>query len=281
MARSKKNVPVEEEQVSLAETTEVAEEVVAETNVTATAEAVAEEVAQPISEAVAEESPEETVLEGTAEEFAKSPVPDTVLEEPDTPADPVDAPASEVQPQKPTEAQESGDTADQKPQAQDKAELPEAEDDGIVHLTLSFPKAMFDQSPGSVERLRAAIASKQTLLKKALNTESLEVVVNDDRVEFPWFTFNKADSAEATDAYSKLVVALSKKAITQTRVSSEEKVPDDLRLGMRLYLINLDFIGPDFASARAFLMRNFPTGKGGGSVRNANFTFSAPEVVLR
>ena len=243
MARSKKNEPVEETQVSLMETA-------------AEPEAVAAEVAP---ESPAEPAPTE------AAETANAPEEALAL-----------APA----PQEPTEAPGNGDTGETEPQEQKKENSPEEADDGLVHLTLSLPKAMFDQSLGSIDRLRAAIASKQTLLKQALATDSLEVVVDaeEGRVLFPWFSFEEKDGAGTTDAYSRLVFALAKKAITQTRVSSEEKPIDDPRQAMRLYLINLGFIGDEYKNARAVLMRNFPTTGGRQSVKNTSFTFSMPEV---
>ena len=155
---------------------------------------------------------------------------------------------------------------------------PEAEDDGVIKLTLSLPVSMFEQSPGSMQRLKAAINSKQTLLKKALGTDSLDVVIEEDRVTFPWFTTSEEGSPVEVDAYSKLVFALAKKAITQTRVDPIEKVPEDLQLGMRLYLINLNFKGDEFKSARAVLMKNFKSSGGANSCGSTNYELVMPEV---
>lgn len=160
---------------------------------------------------------------------------------------------------------------------QPEPDSPDKEDDGVINLTLSLPVSMFEQSPGSMQRLKAAISSKQTLLKKALGTESLDVVIEGDCVTFPWFTTTEADSPVDVDAYSKLVFALAKKAITQTRVDPVEKVPDDLQLGMRLYLINLNFKGDEFKNARAVLMRNFRTASG-GPANPAKYELTMPEV---
>lgn len=152
-----------------------------------------------------------------------------------------------------------------------------AREDDVIRLTLSLPVKMFDQSPGSMQRLKAAITSKKTLLKKALGTDSLELVIREDRVMFPWFTLTSEKNAAETDAYSKLVFALAKKAITQVRVDPVEKVPDDLQLGMRLYLINLEFKGDDYKSARAVLMRNFAK-NGGSPVKDKKYELTMPEV---
>ena len=172
--------------------------------------------------------------------------------------------------EEPTEPAETGDVSSPELDAP-------AEDNGEIKLTLSLPVAMFEQSPGSMQRLKAAIGSKQTLLKKALGTDFLDVVIEEDRVTFPWFTLTSENNAEEVDAYSKLVFALAKKAITQTRVDPIEKVPEDLQLGMRLYLINLQFKGDEFKTARAVLMRNFKSA-GGGPVGSTKFELTMPEV---
>ena len=184
------------------------------------------------------------------------------------------APPEEVAVLAPEEkAAEPAETGDVAPP---ESEAP-TEDKGEIKLTLSLPVAMFEQSPGSMQRLKAAIGSKQTLLKKALGTDSLDVVIEEDRVTFPWFTLSSENNAEEVDAYSKLVFALAKKAITQTRVDPIEKVPEDLQLGMRLYLINLTFKGDEFKTARAVLMRNFKSA-GGSPVGSTKFELTMPEV---
>ena len=153
-----------------------------------------------------------------------------------------------------------------------------AEDDEKIHLSLSLPKAMFDQSLGAINRLKYAVGAKQTLLKKALATDSLEIMIEEDRVVFPWFTLSSEDNAEEIDAYSKLVFALAKKAITQKRVNPDEKINPDERLGMRLYLINLGFIGDEYKSARAILMRNFSMSNISRTKNEADFHMEMPEV---
>lgn len=200
---------------------------------------------------------------------------DSIQTEP-APTEPVEAPVEAETPEEvpvivpeeePDKPAEIGDTTP-----------PETEKDGVIHLTLSLPVSMFEQSPGSMQRLKAAIGSKQTLLKKALGTDSLDVVIEEDRVTFPWFTLTSEDNSAEVDAYSKLVFALAKKAITQTRVDPVEKVPGDFQLGMRLYLINLNFKGDEFKSARAVLMRNFKSASGGSSTGSTKYELSMPEV---
>lgn len=209
---------------------------------------------------------EETIATETVQENLP-PVEATEAPEEATPPEEVVVLAPE---EKATEPVEMGDVATTETE-------PPAENEGEIKLTLSLPVAMFEQSPGSMQRLKAAIGSKQTLLRKALGTDSLDVVIEEDRVTFPWFTLTSENNAEEVDAYSKLVFALAKKAITQTRVDPVEKVPEDLQLGMRLYLINLQFKGDEFKTARAVLMRNFKSA-GGSPVGSTKFELTMPEV---
>ena len=226
---------------------------------------------------------EEVVLESvetpaTEDELSPAPAPDEAAEA----AEPVEATQPEAEPVEPTAPAESGDTAADAPaipseeigeEAEPVVTPPEetgesapeliepdkpTEDDGKTHVSLSLPLEPFKVNYGSIDRLKAATRSKQTLLKKALATDSLEIQIEGDSLVFPWFTIQEeSKNAEEVDAYTKLVLALAKKALTQTRVSSEEKLNPDERLGMRLYLINLGFIGDEYKSARAILMRNF------------------------
>lgn len=222
---------------------------------------------------ITEQSQPETETVADASVDAPTTEPETAPVEAEAPEEvPVIVPESEAE-----KAPETGDVAPAEPEEPAPADSAENEEDGVIHLTLSLPVSMFEQSPGSMQRLKAAIGSKQTLLKKALGTDSLDVVIEEDRVTFPWFTLSSENNSEEVEAYSKLVFALAKKAITQTRVDPVEKVPEDLQLGMRLYLINLQFKGDEFKTARAVLMRNFKSA-GGSPVGSTKFELTMPEV---
>ena len=152
------------------------------------------------------------------------------------------------------------DTAESLPEAEpDKPaelEVKEAKDLGIHEgesICISLPGNMF--TPEAINRFRAIVQSKQTLLKRALETDSLEIRVSDEEVSFPWFKNHGLEGE--VDAYLKLVVALSKMAIVQRRVTAIEKEFPDEKQAMRLFLIRLNFIGDEFKTARAILMRNF------------------------
>lgn len=147
-------------------------------------------------------------------------------------------------------------------------------DDGKTRLAISLPIEPFKRSYGSLQRLKDLIGSKETLLKVALGTEDLTFQTDDEKVSFPWFTLQEPGRAsDEVDAYTKLIVAMARKAVTQSRVSGKEKPNPDPRLAMRLFLINLGFIGDEFKSARAILLRNFKAGNS-----SMNFSSDFPEA---
>lgn len=145
-----------------------------------------------------------------------------------------------------SEESDEDDTDESEPEPADTGKEP-------TRVTLSFPITFFAQD--AIDRMKAIVASKQTLLKKALDTDNLDIVVEDGKVFFPWFTDHGLEGE--VDAYSKLAHAIAVMAITQNRVTATEKQNPDEKLAMRLFLIRLNFIGDEYKSARAILMRNF------------------------
>ena len=242
-----------------------------------------EPVAAEVSD---EENPEAVTTEEIPERVAPDAeaAPETAAEPPQeepapTEAADAEAPAEANQPEaEPSEAEAPAESADSAEPVPDAEPEEPAEDDGKTHVSLSLPLEPFKKNSGSLDRLKAAISSKQTLLKKALATDNLDIQVDEEKVVFPWFTIqDESKNAEEVDAYTKLVLALARKALTQTRVSSEEKLNPDERLGMRLYLINLGFIGDEYKNARAVLMRNF-SGSNAAQKFAEDFNLAMPEV---
>ncbi len=147
------------------------------------------------------------------------------------------------------EASEETQEADEETEISEQSELKNEP----THVTLSFPLELFADE--AITRMRAIVASKQSLLKKALDTDNLDITIADGKVCFPWFTDHGIEGE--VDAYSKLAYAIAKMAITQNRVLATEKQNADEKLAMRLFLIRLNFIGDEYKTARAILMRNF------------------------
>lgn len=118
--------------------------------------------------------------------------------------------------------------------------------------TVEIPKTGF--TPNAEDRLEKIIASKATLLKKALGTDTLEIARTETSLKFPWFTLHGLDGE--ADAYNRLVAAICKMAREQHRVMAVEKPTDNEKFSMRIFLIRLGFVGSDYKTARKILMRN-------------------------
>ena len=83
-----------------------------------------------------------------------------------------------------------------------------AEDADIEGLTISFPRADFTEN--ALANLTALIASKQTLIKKALQADILETEIDDEKVSFPWWS--GMPTPEQITAYTEFLTALVKMA---------------------------------------------------------------------
>lgn len=128
----------------------------------------------------------------------------------------------------------------------------QADDEDLRFLIIKVPRDGFTLE--TEENLRRIIASKAPLLKKALETDSLELVFTDNAIRFQWFTLHGIDGE--ADAYNRLVTAICKMAQEQKRVVAKECASDNEKFAMRLFLIRLGFIGGEYKTARKILMRN-------------------------
>jgi len=124
--------------------------------------------------------------------------------------------------------------------------------DAFDRLSVEMPKdGMF---PTAIENLRRLVASKATLLKKALGTDSLPITEHADRIEFTWF--RPTDDQTEIAAYYLLIQGLCDLARTQKRVSATEQQVENEKYTFRCFLLRLGFIGTEYKSARSILLRN-------------------------
>jgi len=127
-----------------------------------------------------------------------------------------------------------------------------AEDAGIEGLTISFPRADFTEN--ALANLTALIASKQTLIKKALQADSLETEIDDEKVSFSWWS--GMPTPEQIAAYTEFLTALVKMAKEARRVTAKEKATESEKYTFRTFLLRLGFIGADHKQTRAILMEH-------------------------
>ena len=118
--------------------------------------------------------------------------------------------------------------AEEDPETEEAAETAgDATDDAVIEgLTISFPRADFTEN--ALANLTALIASKQTLIKKALQADSLETEIDDEKVSFPWWS--GMPTPEQIAAYTEFLTAT--------------------------FLLRLGFIGAEHKQARAILMEH-------------------------
>jgi hypothetical protein len=129
-----------------------------------------------------------------------------------------------------------------------KAEVNEREES--INLIIQMPRADFTDT--AIENLKGLVESKATLIKKAIDTDSIPIIVYEEFVAFPWF--QGECSSEEVKAYTHFVTALCEMAKKQTRVNSTEKSVENEKYAFRCFLLRLGFIGPEYKMERKILL---------------------------
>ena len=124
--------------------------------------------------------------------------------------------------------------------------------DSLDRLSVEMPRD--SMTPIALENLRRLVASKATLLKKALGTERLPMTEHSDRIEFGWF--RPTDDQTEIAAYYQLVHGLCELARTQKRVSATEQEVENEKYAFRCFLLRLGFIGRAYKDSRRVLLEN-------------------------
>nr|DAE96797.1 MAG TPA: Putative amidoligase enzyme [Bacteriophage sp.] len=118
-------------------------------------------------------------------------------------------------------------------------------------LTISIPKEKLDEQ--TLTNLDRILENKGTLIMHALLTDSLEYTVTETAVQFPWFTLEQPEDA---DAYSRFLTALIDMAKNQKRINNKPDTSDNEKYAFRCFLLRLGFIGTEFKNVRKVLLRN-------------------------
>ena len=145
----------------------------------------------------------------------------------------------------------------EKPSVQRNPEMPKKEItptalDALDRLSVEFPKE--DMTPTAMDNLRRLVASKVTLLRKALDTNDLPITEHPDRIEFGWFRLTN-DQTEI-NAYYQLVQGICEMARSQKRITAVERMVENEKYAFRCFLLRIGFIGEEYKSARSILLRN-------------------------
>lgn len=122
----------------------------------------------------------------------------------------------------------------------------------IDGICISMPRSLFTDA--NLENLKAIIAAKGSLIKKALGTDDLPLEITDTKVSFPWF--EGIPTPEEMKAYDTFICKLCEMARNQKRVVAKEKATDNDKYAFRCFLLRLGFIGAEYKSERKILLRN-------------------------
>lgn len=229
-------------------------------------------------EATVEES--EDVLDETVVEEDKIAAAEDSAASKETSAESIEESEAPVLPEGNFESAEATKEATGEPS--EETSIPEATEP--KKIVIELPGSYLDEA--ELGRVRAIVASKASVLKKALETDDLSIERNEDKICFPWFTDHGIDGE--TKAYMQLVSGIAKRAKMLTRVTATESPSDNDKFTMRLFLVSLNFKGPEYAFARKFLIRNL-TGNSGWrteeakarhDARKARTEIEAPEVTI-
>lgn len=118
-------------------------------------------------------------------------------------------------------------------------------------LTVSIPRSALTDS--QLEKLKALIKSKESLIRKALNAGRLDVTVEDEKISFPWFEVIE----NGMSFYSEFITALCSTARKLQRVNSkEEKHVENEKYAFRCFLLRIGLIGEQYRETRKVLLKN-------------------------
>ena len=95
--------------------------------------------------------------------------------------------------------------------------------------------------------------NKAALFQAAFQTDSLDIIPSDEKVEFPWFTVEQDGDA---DAYCTFISMLCEFAKNQSRINRKPDTSDNPKYTMRCFLIRLGMVGAEFKTARKVILRN-------------------------
>lgn len=132
-------------------------------------------------------------------------------------------------------------------------------------LTVEMPLEMVDES--TLDRLRKIVENKGELFKTAFKTDNLEIVAEEDKIYFPWFTLENDDDAAA---YFTFISMLCEFAKNQKRINNKPETTDNPKYTMRCYLLRLGMIGAEYKSTRKVLLRNLSGSSDFRKVGNSN-----------
>ena len=119
-------------------------------------------------------------------------------------------------------------------------------------LTIVIPKESLTDM--ALENLQKIIANKETLFQRAFRTDSTEIEITEEKINFTWFLYT-TDNDEIS-AYTQFISRLCGMARNAKRVSAKPTETDNDKYAFHCFLLRLSFIGKEHKTARKILLRN-------------------------
>ena len=113
-----------------------------------------------------------------------------------------------------------------------------------------------DLTAEELAKLQAIVDSKHTLLCSAFKLTALPVNVEETKITFPWFILSGVDGEEL--AYTQFVQSMAEMAKKQKRVVAKDKVEENEKLAMRLFIVRLGLKGEQYRLIRKLLTQDLP-----------------------
>lgn len=130
-------------------------------------------------------------------------------------------------------------------------DVPDTAELESTKLTVQMPADFFDEH--TLGNLQQICENKVALFQAAFQTDSLDIISSDEKVEFPWF---KVEQDGDTDAYCTFISMLCEFAKNQGRINRKTDTSDNPKYTMRCFLIRLGMVGAEFKAARKVILRN-------------------------
>ena len=130
-------------------------------------------------------------------------------------------------------------------------DVPDTAEPESTKLTVQMPADFFDEH--TLGNLRQICENKAALFQAAFQTDSLDIISSDEKVEFPWFTVRQDGDA---DAYCTFISMLCEFAKNQSRINRKPDTSDNPKYTMRCFLIRLGMVGVEFKAARKVILRH-------------------------
>ncbi|MBK5253485.1 MAG: virulence protein [Peptostreptococcaceae bacterium] len=156
-----------------------------------------------------------------------------------------------------TEPQDSieTDTVAEKTKSTENANTEEQTSQGeTLGLTVAMQRDYF--TGNGFSNLEHLLEAKGSLIKKALDIDSLPIETDEEKVSFPWFSITPDDS-DTVNSYTHLIYALCEMARKQKHIQAKKKEVENEKYAFRCFLLRLGFIGVEYKAERTILLKNF------------------------